>query len=152
MRQDFSAIIYKLGINPCVDVPPRVSEAFGKRGYVPVSGTLNSEPISATLVPKGEGRHRLFINGDMRQRAAVDVGNRVKLSLRLDAQPRIVAMPPEFARILQSNRAARLAFEQLQPSRRKEILTYLNWLKRPETLSRNIKKTIDKLLKQTELA
>lgn len=147
MRQDFSAIIYKLGINPCVDVPPRVSQAFGKRGYVPVSGTLNSEPIRATLVPKGEGRHRLFINGDMRQRAAVDVGNRVQLSLHVDTQPRVVAMPPEFAHVLQSNRAAKLAFEQLQPSRRKEILTYLNWLKTPETLRRNIKKTIAILLK-----
>ncbi|MGH9839592.1 MAG: DUF1905 domain-containing protein [Blastocatellia bacterium] len=74
MSQRFSAKIYKLGINPCVDVPKRVSEVFGKRGYVPVAGTLNGQAIHATLVPKGGGEHRLFLNGEMRRRAAVGVG------------------------------------------------------------------------------
>ena len=148
MTQAFSATIYKLGINPCVDVPKRVSQTFGKRGYVPVRGMLNRQPIRATLVPKGEGRHRLFINGDMRKRAAVDVGNRVKLTLRVDGQPRIVAMPQKFAHALRSNRAAKVAFEQLQPSIRKQILTYLGWLKSPEALQRNIEKTIAMLLRR----
>ncbi len=58
MEQHFTATVYTLGINPCVDVPPRVSAAFGKRGYVPVAGTLNDQPIRATLAPKGGGRHR----------------------------------------------------------------------------------------------
>lgn len=150
MAEEFSATIYKLGINPCVDVPKRVTQAFRKRGYVPIRGSLNSQPINATLVPKGNGRHRLFINGEMRKGAGVDVGDRVKLSVDIDPQPRIVAMPPEFARVLKSNRTAKLAFEQLQPSRRKEILTYLSWVKKPETLQRNIEKTIAALLKERQ--
>ncbi|NIS81617.1 MAG: DUF1905 domain-containing protein, partial [Anaerolineales bacterium] len=69
--EEFFAQIYKLGINPCVDVPTRVSEAFGVRGNVPVVGTLNDVEIRSTLVPIGGGRHRLYINTDMRKRANV---------------------------------------------------------------------------------
>jgi hypothetical protein len=149
-EQRFSARIYKLGINPCVDVPSRVSEAFGKRGYVPVKGTLNGHSIHATLTPKGGGRHRLYINGDMRTRAGVDVSDRVYIVLSIDPQPRKVPMPKGLARALNQNRQAKAAFEQLPPSRQKEILSYLNWLKRPETLMRNIDKVIADLLKRAQ--
>jgi hypothetical protein len=148
MAQRFSAKVYKLGINPCVDVPQRVSRAFGKRGYVPVNGTLNDHPIRATLVPKGGGRHRLFLNGDMRRRAGVEVDDRVRLAVSLDTQPRKVPMPKELAAALRRNREARAAFEALTPSRRKEILVYLNWLKRPQTLKRNVDKIVARLLQR----
>jgi hypothetical protein len=148
MSQRFSARIYKLGINPCVDVPARVSQAFGERGYVPVKGTLNGHPIRATLVPKGAGRHRLFINGEMRRQAGVDTGDRIQLELTADSSPRIAPMPEEFARALQKHRTAKAAFDRLMPSRQKEILTYLNWIKRPETRQRNIEKVIAMLSKQ----
>jgi len=74
-KQQFTATIYKVGINPLVDVPAEVSRAFGIRGYVPVRGRLNGAPIRATLVPSGGGRHRLYINGDMRKQAGVESGD-----------------------------------------------------------------------------
>jgi len=142
MAQQFASRIYKLGINPCVDVPKRVSDAFGKKGRVPVAGTLNGHPICATLVPVRGGRHRLFINGDMRKRADVDVGDQIGILLNMDSQPRVVPMPEEFARALRKDKRAKATFDGLPPSRQKEILVYLNWVKRPETLRRNIQKTI----------
>jgi hypothetical protein len=69
--QRFSAKISKVVINPCVDVPESVSVFFGKRGNVPVVGTLNGYPIRTTLVPVGRGRHRLYINGEMRKKLAL---------------------------------------------------------------------------------
>lgn len=148
MPQRFSARIYKLDINPCVDVPKRVSQAFGMRGYVPVKGTLNGRPIRATLVPTGGGRHRLFINGDMRKRTGVDTGDRIHLVVTRDAEPRIVSMPKAFALALDQNKPVKAAFERLPPSRQKEILVYLSWLKRPETLKRNIEKVIAQLTRK----
>ncbi len=142
MTEHFTASVYKLGINPCVDVPQEVSLTFAKKGYIPVKGALNGFPIRATLVPKGGGRHRLFLNGEMRMRANVSVGDMVKLDLEMDTQPRNIPMPAEFALALEKNEAARTAFERLPPSRKKEILAYLNWVKQPETLKRNIKKVI----------
>lgn len=68
----FAAPLAQLGPNPYVDVPPRVSTAFGRRGAVAVKRTLNAVPIRATLVPAGGGRHRLYVNGFMRKAAGVD--------------------------------------------------------------------------------
>jgi uncharacterized protein YdeI (YjbR/CyaY-like superfamily) len=95
----------------------------------------------------GGGRHRLFLNGEMRKRAKVSVGDLVNLDLEMDTQSRTVPMPAEFALALEKNEAARTVYEQLPPSRQKEILVYLNWIKRPETLKRNIHKIIASLLR-----
>jgi hypothetical protein len=149
MAQKFSAKIYKLGINPCVDVPPRVSRAFGIRGYVPVKGNLNDQPIQATLVPKGNSTHRLYLNEDMRKRADLDVGDTAKLTLEIDERPRSAPMPEGLAVALAENPKARRAFDELPPSRRKEILAYLNSLKGPEALKRNINKVVAMLVKQS---
>ena len=148
MTHEFSAKVYKLGINPCVDVPQRVSQAFAQRGYIAVKGTLNGAAIRATLVPKGNGRHRLYLNTAMRQRANVDVGDRVTIAITLDTAPRIVPVPDALAEALRKNRKAQSAFEQLTPSRQKEILLYLNSLKQQETLQRNIDKVIAQLSKR----
>jgi hypothetical protein len=143
----FRARLYKLGINPCVDVPQRVSRALGMRGHVRVAGTLNRHPFRATLVPKGDGRHRLFVNGEMRKAAQVAEGSRVEIVLRVDARPRVVPVPGALARALAKNPRARAAFKGLTPSRQKEILTYLNWLKNPESVERNVVKITAMLLK-----
>jgi len=144
--QKFTAIIHKVGINPCVDIPETVSKSFGKQSYVPVEGIFNGFPIRATLVPAGKGRHRLYINGEMRKQAGVGVGDQIQLVLSLDTAPRVVPMPAELKKALDENKEAKLAFDKLPPSHRREILTYLNFIKKPETLKRNIEKTISHLL------
>ena len=143
---DFSAIINKVGINPYVAIPEHVSQCFGKRGYIRVTGVLNGVSIRATLVPTGNVRHRLYVNGEMRKKANVKVGDNVQLTLRLDTETREVAVPREMVKALESNEKARTAFERLPPSHQKEILDYLNFLKKPESLKRNIEKVIRLLL------
>jgi len=139
---DFSAVIGKVGINPCVEIPATVSACLGGSVYIPVSGTLNGFPIRATLVPVGGGRHRLYINGDMRKQAHVAVGDTIHLVLEFDRQPRPSPMPKQLAVALRENEKARRAFEELPPSRQREILVYLNYLKKPETVQRNVQKVI----------
>lgn len=146
MSQRFSAIIFKVGINPCVDVPARVSAALGKTGYIPVQGKVNGHAFRAGLVSLGGGRHRLFINGPMRKEAGVDVGDRIEVSLDYDPRSRRVPVPRQLTKALDANPEARKAWETLTPSRRKEILSYLNSLRSPESLERNIDRTIKHLL------
>ena len=148
MKQRFTAVIFKVGINPCVDVPRKVSRAFNKRGYIPIKGKLNGKHLKGNLVPIGNNRHRLFINGDMRNRAKVDVTDRIELILEIDTRPRMEPMPKELAVVLSRNKAAMSNWRLLTPSRRKEILRYLNFAKRSETLQRNISKVIDLLTKK----
>ncbi|MBI4303788.1 MAG: DUF1905 domain-containing protein [Chloroflexi bacterium] len=144
----FSAIIYKVSINPCVDVPEEVSKALNRQGPIPVKGTLNGFQIKATLVPMGGGRHRLYINGDMRKMAKVGVGDEVQLQLLADTEPRLMPVPERLMQELERNKEAKDVWDRLPPSHRNEILAYLNYLKTPEALERNIPKVIKHLQKR----
>jgi Bacteriocin-protection, YdeI or OmpD-Associated/Domain of unknown function (DUF1905) len=145
MPQRFSATIYKLGINLCVDAPKRVSDAFKTRGYVPVAGTLNGHAIRATLVPKGGGEHRLFLNGEMRKRAEVGVGDTVTISLTLDTEPRETPLPDELAEALRENDLLE-AFNRLTPSDRRIVLTWLSDARKEETRNRRIDLLVRRLM------
>ena len=126
-----------LGINPYVDVPPQVSKRIGKRGYVPVIGTVNGRPMRATLVPRGEGLHRLFINGAMRKAAGVDVGDTIEVGLEVDREPRDLPMPPDLKRALAENDLLD-AFDRLTPSDRRYVLAWLASAKKKETWERRV--------------
>ncbi len=127
-------------------MPARISRAFGRRGYVPLKGTLNTFAIRATLVPTGGGRHRLYVNAEMRKGARVEVGDRVRVILQMDGASREVPIPLELAAALRRNKGAARAFAALPPSHRRDYLLYLNWLKRPGALRRNVRKVVAHLL------
>jgi len=147
-RIEFKATIYKSGINPYVDVPLKAEKQLDRRGYVPVTGTLGGTPIDSTLVPLGGGRHRLFINTEMRKAAKVGEGDRVRIELRVDDKPRRLPMPAQLERALEADDNARMAWERMTPSHRKEWLAYLNSLKRPDTIEKNVAKMIGILLER----
>ena len=144
----FSAVIDKIGINPYVDVPKKISDAFGKKGYVYVKGKINDFSFSATLVPLGDSMHRLYINGIMRKGANADVGDKVDISLSLDKSDRILQTPKELSIVLKKNKLLD-RFENLTPSRRKEMIRYLTSLKSKEAKERTIVKIIN-ILKDKE--
>jgi hypothetical protein len=145
----FTATIGKLGVNPYVTVHASVSTAFSRRGNIPVKGTLNDFPITATLTPTGNGRHRLYINTEMSRGAKVAEGDIVTFALELDTGSRESPVPEVLVRALESNEAAKTVWENMPPSHRREYLAYLKSLKKPETLERNVHKVIAALLKKT---
>lgn len=142
----FEATVRKVDINPYVRVPAAIVKALlaasGKRaGPIPVKGTLLGKRFTANVV-LFRGLWRLYLNGPMRAAAGVDVGDECVVTLAADAAARQEPMNPALERALASRRDARRAFEKLPPYRRKEILRYLNALKRPETLERNVAKAV----------
>ena len=144
--QLFSATVRKIDINPYVKVPGPIlrklhQDAGKETGPIPVTGRLQGQPFSATVV-RFRGMWRLYLNTAMRRDASVEVGDRVIVGVRFDSTLRTVPSPRKFTIALSKNKRARAAFQELTPSRRKEILQYLNSLKQPETLERNIRKVI----------
>ena len=148
----FTAKILKIGINPYVGLPEDVlntlfKQADKNKGPIPVRGTLDGKRFKQTLV-KYQGAWRLYLNTPMRQDAGIDVGDDAKVEIEFDPEPRIVPIHPKFARALSKNKEAKASFEQLAPSRQREILRYLNSMKTDESLVRNIEKVIQHLLGQ----
>jgi uncharacterized protein YdeI (YjbR/CyaY-like superfamily) len=54
-------------------------------------------------------------------------------------------MHPNLLQAFEKNKKAKAAFENLIPSRRKEIMRYMNFLKTEESLKKNIEKVIQHL-------
>ncbi len=130
-----------LGINLQVVIPEKTLQALyrqmGKeKGHIPVEGTLQGKHIKANIV-KYQGAHRLYINETMQKHAGVKPGDKVTIALCYDSVPRLEPIPNLFAQALKKEKSAQAAFEKLAPSRKKEILRYLNNLKTEETLKRN---------------
>ena len=119
-------------MNVAVDVPGSVSEAFGMRGHVPVVGTADGRELTATLVPIGGGRHRLFLNGAIRSAIGKGAGDPVEIRIRLDRRDRAPDTPPDLQAALAED-GAFAAWEALTPSRRKECLVWLADAKREQT-------------------
>ena len=142
--QTFEAKIRKQGPNPYVDVPERVSLAFGhhaRGGRISVEGRLNDASVRATLVPVGRGRHRLYVNGGMRAAAGVGAGDTVSLELRSTRRNEI-ALSNDLAEALAEVDGATAAFETLSPSHRRELVRYIDDARTPTTRENRVRRTI----------
>jgi len=146
MKFSFRARIFKVGINPCVKVPRVItSKMTPTKGYIPIKGTIVNYPFEQTLVPVKDSEYRLYVNGIMLKGSGAQVGDTVKFSIEQTAAKRKDGrMLPELKRELASAKLSS-AFKLLTPSRQKEILRYLNYLKTKEARDRNIKKVLDSL-------
>lgn len=142
----FSAKIFKIGINPYVLLPAAVlkeifKQASKNKGPIPVRGELNGHAFIQTLV-KYSGKWRLYLNGPMRKAAGIDVGDMAEVKIEFDPGPREISMHPKLKAALEKNKKAKTAFSKLPPSRQKEILRYIGFLKTEETVDKNIKRAI----------
>lgn len=145
----FTFKIYKLGINPVVDPPDNVlralfEQAGRSKGPIPVRGRLNGAEFIQTLVKYG-GKWRLYINGQMLKDSGLKVNDTASIEIEFDSRPRIVGLPESLEKALQKDKRAKKAFEELSPSRQKEIMRYLGALKTPASIEKNVERIIKHL-------
>ena len=146
----FRALIKIHGINPYVLVTAkRASELRpGWRKPMPVLFRINGKPQEASpinMMPIGDGRFRLYLNGKIRKASGTGVGDRVEVEVRFDAKYKsgpAHPMPAWFRAALRKNPLARENWEALIPSRKKEILRYFAALKSPEARERNLARAL----------
>ena len=143
---EFSARIYKLGVNPVVDPPEAVFEtifelAGRSKGPIPVRGLINGAEFMQTLV-KYAGKWRLYVNGEMLEASGLNVGDTASIEIEYDPRPRQYPVPAALRRALASDPKARAAWDALTPSRRTEIVRYLTSLKTEASVSKNIEKVV----------
>ena len=123
-----------------IHVPFDVEKTFGKRGRVPVRGTLNGAPFRGSLFPMG-GCHFMVVNRHLREAAGVSGGETVPVLMERD-EPRTIEPPADFARALKANKEARAAWDKLSYTHRREHVEHLEDAKKPETRQRRLEKSI----------
>jgi len=142
----FSAKIQIIGVNPYVLLPDAVlkdifQKAGKEKGAIPVKLTIAGKVFIQNLV-KYSGKWRLYLNTPMRKAAQKDVGDTIVINIDFDPQERITPVHPKLKAALSKNKEAKKAFDELSPSRQKEILRYINFLKSEESVDKNIQRAI----------
>lgn len=142
----FKADLEIIGINPFVFVPENIlsqifKEAGKDKGYIPICGTINGKDYTQTLV-KYRGDWRLYINTVMLQNSPKRIGENIEITIQVDLSDRTVQPHPKLTEALNKNKQAKKVFDNLSPSKQKEILRYISSLKSEESIKNNIKKAI----------
>lgn len=143
----FTAKIYKTGINAAVDVPENITAGMKpEKGYIRIEGTINGFAFRQTLVPVKNKPYRLFVNIPMLKGGNTALGNNADFTIEQDFKPVENDYPMvESLRRKLKEKDLTAAYNALTPSRKKDILKYLNGLKTEETLQKNITKVIKQL-------
>lgn len=147
----FSATLYKIGINRCVDVPEEISSALGCGRSIPVVVTVNGRSVCTTLLPGSGGAHRLFINSELRAAAGADSGQRIWIALCPDRASREIPVPPDVAEALRRSAKAKSAFAQITPPLRREFLRWVLASRTPETRANRIARGLKTLIARSKL-
>ncbi len=120
----------------------------GWRKPLPVLVRINEKPEvpwRINMMPAGDGNFYLYLHGDIRKASGTKVGDQVEVNLQFDTAYRNGPMHliPSWFRIpLNKNPTAKKAWNNLTPSRKKEILRYFSHLKSPEAQARNLVKVM----------
>ena len=144
--QSFQGKIEIIGINPFVQIPPKILlEIFRQSGRdkspIPVCGSVNRKAYRQTLV-KYAGEWRFYINSLMLKDSPKRIGEVVAVTMRHDRRSRTIRPHADFERALNEDLEAREVFEGLPASRKKEIVRYISALKRQESIDLNIQRAI----------
>ena len=131
-----------------VDVPPELVDRLGGKGRIPVTATFDGVPYRGSIV-RMSGGAVLGVQKAIMAKAGVSVGDTLTVVVRNDDAPREVEIPDDLAVALGRNEAARVVFEGLSFSHRREYVRSITEAKRPETRARRVERTIEQLSEQT---
>lgn len=124
-------------------VPPfSVEQVWGTRAQLRVAGTVNGVPFRGSLFPRGDGTHYMVLNRAVRAAAGVAPGDRVRLTLAPDSEPRVVEVPAALQAALEGAPEAAAFWDSLSYSHQKEYADWLTSAKREATRARRLEKAI----------
>lgn len=154
MKNHFTAQLEIIGINPFVFIPEKIlNEIFETSGKnkspIPVKGTVNSKEFKQNLM-KYLGEWRLYINLTMLKDSPKRIGETIEVSVEFDNSDRTISIHPQLDKAIKGNPVALKNFENLIPSRRLELIRYINNLKTEASIQRNIEKIIKYLHGETD--
>lgn len=128
------------GLQPPFDVV----EVFGRKGRVPVKGTINGFPFRSSLMNMGDG-HMMCVNAQMRAGAKCKAGDTVKIVMKLDQEERKVELPAYLKKVINSDAQAKERWARLSFTHQKEHVRAIQDAKRDETRERRIAQMMEML-------
>jgi Bacteriocin-protection, YdeI or OmpD-Associated/Domain of unknown function (DUF1905) len=127
-----------------LEVPADVVAQLGSGKRPAVRVTINGHSYPSTVASMG-GRFMLPVSAENRGAAGVAAGDQLIVTLELDTEPRVLAVPPDFAAALDADPAARTRFDALSYSNQRRWTLAIEGAKTPETRQRRIAKAVSDL-------
>lgn len=154
MKKQFTAKLEIVGINSFVFIPQEIlNELFETSGKnkspIPVKGTVNGKEFKQNLM-KYLGEWRLYINLTMLKDSPKRIGEILEILIEFDDSDRTISIHPNLDKAIKENPVALQNFENLIPSRKSELIRYINNLKTEASIQRNIDKIILYLTGKTD--
>lgn len=127
-----------------IRVPNEVVAVLGTGKRPAVHATIGDFTYRSTVATM-HGVFMLPVSAEVRERAGVEAGDEVEVTLELDTEPREVIVPPDFADALDHDAQARRFFDGLSYSNRLRYVLAIEAAKSEETRQRRIAKSITAL-------
>ena len=127
-----------------IEVPAEVVEALGASKRPPVRVTINGYTYRNTIAVMN-GKYMVGVSAEHRAGAGVGGGDVVDVEIELDDAPRTVEVPPELAKALAKDKAAKATFDGLSYSKQRRHADGIASAKTDETRQRRLTKTLAEL-------
>jgi hypothetical protein len=126
-----------------VEVPADVVAALGGGGRIAVRATFDGVAYQGSIVTMG-GRKVLGVLKAVRTELGKAPGDTLAVTVEPDGSERTISVPPDLATALEGA-GARGAFDALSYSHRREYVQWVDDAKRPETRTRRIAATVERI-------
>ncbi len=149
MKQVFEAKLISTGPKGAwtyIDIPFDVQKVFGTRARVPVAGTINGFSFRNSVMPEGDGTHRMMVGKELLAGAKARPGDIVRVTLDRDDEERPVDVPLELAAALKKSKPAAAFFAGLTASQKNEYASWIASAKQAETKANRVAKAIEYLV------
>lgn len=110
----------------------------------PVVVDFGDRSIRLRLARMG-GMNMIGFSKAARAEAGVEIDDHIDVTIRVDTAERVIEIPPALAEALDADPAVRAAFENLAPSKRKEMARQIAEAKQDETRRRRLEKVLTAL-------
>jgi hypothetical protein len=126
-----------------IEVPSRVVDALGSK-RPKVRATINGYTYRSSVASMS-GTFMLGVSAEVREKAGVAAGDTVQVDLELDTEIRRVSVPPDLAKALKGEAAARRFFDGLSYSQQRWFVEGIEGAKKPETRQRRVEAAVARL-------
>jgi antitoxin component of MazEF toxin-antitoxin module len=126
-----------------IEIPAKVVEGLGQGKRPKVTVTIAGQTYRSTVAVMG-GKFMVGVTQEQRAASGVKAGDRLDVTIELDAEPRVVEIPADLAKALKAAKVAE-AFDKLSYTHRKEHVRSINEAKAAETRQRRIVKCVEML-------
>ncbi|MDP2857980.1 MAG: YdeI/OmpD-associated family protein [Bacillota bacterium] len=132
-----------------VEFPFDVAAKFGTQGGVKVVATFDGVEYRGSLVKMKTSCHIIGITKAIRDQIGKQAGDMVLVTVRLDRENRVNAIPDNLQSVLAQNRGAADFFHSLTANQKNKFIDFITVAKKQETADSRLEK-VAQMLEQKE--